>query len=209
MVQKNMINANDLRSGTFFKDGTGLWQVITFEHNKMGRGSGTIKVKVRNLKSGSVTEKSFITGARVDEADIEKKKAQFLYCDRKGAIEASTRSGGDSYQDGDSYNFMDPVSFEQFLLSSFVIGEQAKFLYEGLEVELVVSDGQALSVELPNNLIYTIAETGPGEKGNTVSNVYKDAALNNGLVVKVPMFMGVGDKIKVDTRTGNYVERVK
>lgn len=186
-----MLNVNELRTGAVFKDDAGLWQVITYEHNKMGRGSGTIKVKAKNLKSGSITEKSFITGARVEEADVEKRKAQYLY------------------RDGENYNFMDADTYDQFAVSGVVLGEQAKFLKEGMEVSLILGEGQALGVEIPNNLIYTITETGPGEKGNTVSNVYKEATLDNGLTVKVPMFMKIGDKVKIDTRTGQYVERVK
>ena len=186
-----MINVNDLRPGTVFKEENTLWQVMTYEHIKMGRGSGNIKVKVRNLKTGSSTEKSFITGARVEEAGVEKKKAQFLY------------------PDGENFFFMDPVSFEQFPLASEVVGEQAKFLKDGLEVNLIVADGQALGMEMPNSLIYEITETGPGEKGNSVSNVFKAATLDNGMEVKVPMFMKIGDKVKVDTRSGQYLERVK
>lgn len=186
-----MLNVTELRNGAVFKEGNNLLQVITYEHVKMGRGSGTIKLKVKNLRTGSTTDKSFITGARVDEANVQKKKAQFLY------------------RDGENLNFMDPVSFEQFPLTSSVAGDQAKYLKEGLEVTLIVSEDEALGIELPLNLIYEIAETGPGEKGNTVSNVFKEATLDNGLVVKVPMFMKVGEKVKVDTRTGQYVERVK
>lgn len=186
-----MLNVNDLRNGAVFKEDNQILQVLTYEHIKMGRGSGTIKVKVRNLKTGSVTERSFITGARVDEADVSKVKVQFLY------------------GDGEIFNFMDPVSFEQFSLPASVVGDQAKFLKDGLEVNLIVSGDEALGLEIPNTLIYAISDTGPGEKGNTVSNVYKDATLYNGLVVKVPMFIKTGDKVKVDTRTGQYVERVK
>lgn len=186
-----MINASDLRNGMVFKEDNQLLQVITFEHIKMGRGSGNIKVKVKNLKTGSIVEKSFITGARVEEADVEKKKAQFLY------------------QDGEDYYFMDLVTFNQFPLSKDVLGEQAKFLKDGLDVILIVNGEQALGLEISNSLIYEITDTGPGEKGNTVSNVFKDAMLDNGLAVKVPMFAKIGDKIKVDTRTGQYLERVK
>ena len=186
-----MLNVTDLKNGTFYKEGKDILLVLTYEHVKMGRGSGTIKVKVRNVRTGSVTEKSFITGARVDEANVEKKKAQFLY------------------RDANNFYFMDPVSFEQFSLSGSVLGEQAKFLKDGLEVILIVSDEEALGMELPLSLVYEIAETGPGEKGNTVSNVFKDATLDNGLIVKVPMFLKIGEKVKIDTRTGQYVERVK
>lgn len=185
------LNVNDLRNGTFFKEEKDILQVLLYEHIKTGRGSGNIKLKVRNVRTGSVVEKSFITGARVDEADVEKKKTQFLY------------------RDGENFNFMDPVSFEQFVVSKQVLGEQAKYLKDGLEVILIVSEGEALGMELPMNLVYGIVETGPEEKGNTVSNVYKEAVLDNGLVVKVPMFMKVGEKVKIDTRSGEYVERVK
>ncbi len=189
------LNVTDLRNGTFYKEGKDIFLVVTYEHMKTGRGSGNIKLKVRNIRSGSVTEKSFITGARVDEANVEKKKAQFLYRD------------GDSPA-GEFY-FMDPQSFEQFIITASVLVNQAKYLKDGLEVILIVSEGEALGLELPMSLVYTIAETGPGEKGNTVSNVFKEATLDNGLVVKVPMFMNVGEKVKVDTRSGEYIERVK
>lgn len=185
------LNVNDLRNGTFFKEGKEIFLVVTYEHIKTGRGSGNIKLKVRNVRSGAVVEKSFITGARVEEANVEKKKAQFLY------------------RDGESFYFMDPESFEQFPLSDSVVGEQAKFLKDGLEATLIVSEGEGLGLEFPNSLVYEITDTGPGERGNTVSNVFKDATLDNGLVVKVPMFVRIGEKIKVDTRTGQYVERVK
>lgn len=190
-----MLNVTELRNGTFYKEGKDILLVVTYEHVKTGRGSGNIKVKVRNLRTGSVVEKSFITGARVDEADVAKVKAQFLY------------------RDGDSpageFNFMDPQSFEQFTVPAQVIGDQAKYLKDGLEVILIVSEEEALGVELPMSLVYTISETGPGERGNSVSNVFKEATLDNGLIVKVPMFMKVGEKVKVDTRSGEYIERVK
>lgn len=185
------LNATELRNGTVFTDGGQLLQVITYEHNKMGRGSGNIKVKVRNLKTGSITEKTFITGARVEGASVEKKKAQFLY------------------HDGESYNFMDPESYEQFAIPKSVMADEVKYLKDGLEVTLLVNEGEALALELPNSIVYEIKETGPEEKGNTVSNVYKEAVLDNDLIVKVPMFMSAGEKVKVDTRTGQYVERVK
>lgn len=185
------LNVTDLRNGTFYKEGKDILLVLTYEHVKTGRGSGNIKLKVRNIRTGAVVEKSFITGARVDEANVEKKKAQFLY------------------READNFNFMDPVSFEQFSIPAQVIGDQAKYLKDGLDVILIVSEGEALGLELPMSLIYTISETGPGERGNSVSNVFKEAVLDNGLVVKVPMFMNIGESVKVDTRSGEYIERVK
>lgn len=186
-----MLNVTDLRNGAVFNENGQTFMVLVYEHVKTGRGGGTIKVKVKNIKTGAITEKGFPTGGRVEQADVQKTKAQFLY------------------SDGEGLNFMDPVSFEQFTLSAQVVGDQAKYLQEGMEVILIVADGEAVGMELPNSLIYTIADTGTGEKGNTVTNVYKDATLDNGLAVKVPMFMKNGDKVKIDTRTGLYVERVK
>lgn len=185
------LNVNDLRAGTVFREDGQTFVVLVYEHVKTGRGGGTIKVKVKNIKTGSIVEKGFNTGSRVEEADVEKKKVQYLY------------------NDGSEYNFMDNESFEQFAVPASVLGDQTKFLKEALDVILVVSEGEVVGAELPNSLVYEITETGPSEKGNTVSNVYKEAVVDNGLVVKVPMFMRVGEKIKVDTRTGQYVERVK
>ncbi len=202
------LNVNDLRNGTFYKEGSDIFSVLTYEHIKTGRGSGNIKLKVRNLKTGSVVEKSFMTGARVDEADVEKKRTQYLYRDgdnHKQSLKTSSESDAFKLV----YNFMDPVTFEQFPIPASVLGNQAKFLKEGLEVILIVGEGQALAMELPLSLVYTISDTGPEEKGNTVSNVYKEATLDNGLIVKVPMFAKIGEKVKVDTRSGAYVERVK
>lgn len=186
-----MINATELRNGTVIKEGKELLQVISYEHIKMGRGSGTIKIKVKNLRSGAITEKGFITGARVEDAVVEKRKAQYLY------------------KEGDSFNFMDPQSYEQFAISGQILGDDSKYLKDNMEVTLIIHEGDALGMELPNSLVYQIKETGPEEKGNTVSNVYKEAVLDNDLIVKVPMFMKVGDRVKIDTRTGQYVERVK
>lgn len=186
-----MANINELRTGAVFQEDGQLFQVITYEHIKMGRGSGTVKLKVRNLRTGSIVERGFITGARVEDAQVDKKKVQFLY------------------QDSEKYFFMDPITFEQFPIAASILGDDAKFLKEGLDVVLLVTGEEALALELPNSIIYEIKETGPEEKGNTVSNVYKEATLDNDLVVKVPMFMKVGDKVKIDTRTGAYVERVK
>src|SRR3990167_3052774 len=145
------LNVAELRNGTVFREGENILQVLSYDHIKMGRGSGNVKVKVKNLRSGSITERSFITGARVDEANVEKQKTQYLY------------------QDGKDFYFMNPQTFEQFPISKSVLGNQAKYLKESLEIILIVLEGEALGIELPLSLTYTISETGPSEKGNTVS----------------------------------------
>src|SRR3989344_1302678 len=186
-----MLNVTELRNGVVFKEDNNLFQVLNYEHIKMGRGSGNVKVKVRNLRSGAVVERSFITGARVQDTSVDKRQTQYLY----------------NY--GNTYYFMDKESYEQFELLKSLVESQVKYLKDGMDVTVLMVEGEALGIELPNSLIYEVTETGPEEKGNTVSNVFKDATLDNGLIVKVPMYMKQGEKIKVDTRSGQYVERVK
>ncbi|KKQ65799.1 MAG: Elongation factor P [Candidatus Daviesbacteria bacterium GW2011_GWA2_38_24] len=186
-----MLNVTELRNGVVFKEDNNLFQVLNYEHIKMGRGSGNVKVKVRNLRSGAVVERSFITGARVQDTSVDKRQTQYLY------------------NDGNTYYFMDKESYEQFELLKSLVESQVKYLKDGMDVTVLMVEGEALGIELPNSLIYEVTETGPEEKGNTVSNVFKDATLDNGLIVKVPMYMKQGEKIKVDTRSGQYVERVK
>ena len=186
-----MLNVTELRNGVVFKEDNNLFQVLNYEHIKMGRGSGNVKVKVRNLRSGAVVERSFITGARVQDTSVDKRQTQYLY------------------NDGNTYYFMDKESYEQFELLKSLVESQVKYLKDGMDVTVLMVEGEALGIELPNSLIYEVTETGPEEKGNTVSNVFKDATLDNGLIVKVPMYMKQGEKIKIDTRSGQYVERVK
>lgn len=186
-----MISVTQLRSGTFFEDQGQIFEVLSYEHTKMGRGSGNIRVKVRNLETGAIFDKTFITGASVNEANLTKIKAQFLY------------------QDDENFHFMDNQTFEQFAISGQKLGEQKKFLKEGLELYLLVYKGDPLSTELPRALAFKVAQTGPSYKGNSVTNVYKPAILENGLEVRVPVFIKVGEVVRIDTKTGEYLERAK
>ena len=201
-----MISVTELRSGTVFEEqgpssalSTSLkasadkqyFLVLSYEHIKMGRGSGNVKVKVKDFKSGSTLEKSFITGAKVQEIDINRHKVQFLY------------------QDGQGFHFMDSESYEQFTLSQNIIGDLARFLKEGMELTLFSVDDKPLYVEAPKILEYKVTQTGGSARGNTVGASQKDAILENGLTVKVPLFIKIGEVIRVDTRTGQYVERAK
>ncbi len=184
-----MVNITELRAGKFFEEKDDIFEVLNYEHLKMGRGSANIKLKVKNLRSCAITEKSFISGARVNEAHLEKKKVKFLWKDEA------------------SFNFTDTGSWEQFSLNKNQIGEAAKFLKEEEEYEILFFDKEALSLELPRLMELTVNETGPGVKGDSVSNVYKSATLSNGMQISVPLFIKTGDKIKIDTRNGEYVER--
>lgn len=186
-----MIPITELRSGATFRDKGEIFEVTEYRHTKMGRGSANVKVKIRNLKTGESSEKTFISGARVEEADIERKKLQFLY------------------QDAESIIFMDPGTFDQLPIKISVLGGKEKFLKEGETYEALVSGDNVINVQLPKLMELKITEAGPGVKGDTVSNVYKPATLENGLKIKVPLFIKEGDTIKVDTRNGEYVERVR
>lgn len=186
-----MINVNDLRNGTTFQDGGNLFEVLEYSHTKMGRGTATIRVKVKNLRTLATTEKTFISSARVEEAQLEKIAGQFLY------------------KDDSDVTFMDPVTFDQFPVPVVVLSGQEKYLKEGENYSLNSFEGKVLSVDLPRTVILKIVEAPPGVRGDTVSNVYKEATVENGIKVKVPLFINPGDSVKVDTRSGEYVERVK
>ena len=186
-----MIPVTELRAGTTFKEGGEIFEVTSYQHAKIGRGSANIKVKARNLKTGQLVERTFISGAKVEEAETEKRKLAYLY------------------RDSESLVFMDPKSYEQFPIKSSLVGEKEKFLKESETYEVLVSGESILSVDLPKLMEFRVAETGPGVKGDTVSNVFKDAVLENGIKVKVPLFINQGDRVKVDTRSGEYVERAK
>lgn len=183
-----MISVNDLRAGAIYEDSGNLLQVLSFEHIKMGRGSATIKVKVKNLRTGSISEKGFINGQKVQDVSVIKKEMQYLY------------------QDGESVYFMDPTTFEQVTIPLAIIPEAA-YLKEGQNYPISFKDTEALSLVMTPKVDLKVVDTAPGVKGNSASNVFKDATLENGLKTKVPLFINVGDTIRVDTRTGAYTER--
>ena len=156
----------------------------------MGRGNATIRVKIRNLITGATLERAFTSGASVEEADVEKVKAQHLY------------------RSGDWVYFMEMVSFEQIELPVSLIDEGVSYLKEGQEVYIFIFEGHAVSVELPITVQLKITETEPGFKGDTATSAFKPAVTETGLKIDVPLFIRVGDMIKIDTRTGEYLERI-
>lgn len=184
-----MISVTDLRANAVFEEDGQLLKVLKYEHVKLGRGTATIKVKVRNLRTASVTERTFISGARVQEASLAKKEVQFLYADN-------------------NYVFMDPITFEQFTITSRKIGEDTRFLRDGMMVQLLLYEDEPLSIELPIKMEFKVTQADPSVRGNSATNIFKDAVLQNGLKLKVPLFVDEGDTIRIDTRTGEYVERV-
>lgn len=186
-----MISATELRAGVVFEDNGHYFLVLTYEHSKMGRGSGNIKVKVRDLSTGATIEKSFTTGAKVEDVNLIRKKVQYLYRDDNG------------------FHFMDLANYEQFVLEERLVSDSAKFLKEGIEAVIFTVGEKPLYVEIAKVCEYKVSQTGGSDRGNTVGASYKDAVLENGLVVKVPLFIKNGETIRVDTRTGDYVERAK
>lgn len=183
-----MFNINDIKNGmTFVQDGQ-IYQVIEFLHVKPGKGAAFLKTKLRNLRTGSTIEKTFNTNIKLEKAIIEKQKAQYLY------------------QSGDAYNFMNMETYEQIELTKDQLGDDVLLLKENLEVELSFYNGELLGVILPEKIEMTIVHTEPGVKGNTATNATKDAEVETGLIVKVPLFIEQGETIIV-TRDGKYDSR--
>ena len=185
-----MISAGDLRKGTTFEDGGQVYTVIDFLHVKPGKGAAFVRVKLRNVISGGVTETTFNPTAKFQEAVIERKEMQYLY------------------SDGELYYFMDQETFEQIPLNYEKVEDATEFLKENICAIIKCDNGEAFSVEAPNFVELQITECEPGVKGNTATNALKPATLETGAIVNVPMFVNEGDVIRVDTRTGEYMERM-
>lgn len=185
-----MISVTQLRSGVCFVDHEEPWRVMTYKHTHISRGSGTIKVKCKNLKTGNVLAKTFKSGDKVEDILVTKERYQYLY------------------QDGEEYVFMNQTTFEQVSLEERVLGDDVLFLKEGGEVDILVWDETPLALDLPAKINFKVTEAAPGERGDSASNVYKDAVLENGLKVRVPLFINAGDTVRIDTRDKSYVERV-
>ncbi len=185
-----MISVTDLRSGVVFQQDGQLFQVLSYEHIKMGRGSANIKVKIKNLRTGGTVDKSFINGAKVDNVNVFKRDIQYLY------------------KDSDFAYFMEPTNFDQVSIPLNILGSDVYYLKEGESFNISFLGDEALSLNLPPKMEFKVEDTAAGVKGNSATNVFKDAVLENGIKAKVPLFINVGDRIRVDTRTGAYSERV-
>lgn len=184
-----MIDVNKLKVGVTFTEEGQPFKVMKYDFTKMGRGNATIKIKAKNLFSGAIVTKGYISGNMVENILLEKKHLQYLYKDDENAF------------------FMDPVSFEQCEIPLVVLGDDVKFLVEGEKAWVLFWDEKILGVEMQASVIMEITDTEPGARGNTVSNVLKPAQTASGLTVMVPLFIGVGDKIKINTETGQYTAR--
>lgn len=184
------ITTNDLKNGITLELDNGLFQVIEFQHVKPGKGSAFVRSKLRNVRTGSVLEKTFNAGVRVEQALLDKKDMQFLY------------------RDGDDYVFMDTESYDQMNVAPAALGDAADYLIEQNIAIIAFYNGDIVTVEIPPAVELVVTETEPGMQGDRVSGAKKSATLQTGKVVQVPLFINIGDKIRVDTRSGDYMTRV-
>ena len=184
-----MINVNDIKVGMTVLFEGDIYSVIEFLHVKPGKGAAFMKTKLRNLRTGAIVEKTFNSSIKLEKAMIEKHPMQFLY------------------NDGNKYNFMNMQTFEQIELSADQIGDDAIYLKEGLEVDLTFYEGELLGLILPDKIAMKIVSTEPAVKGNTTNNAQKDAVLETGHTVRVPLFLEEGETILISTKDGKYVSR--
>ena len=183
------ININDIKNGmTIIMDGN-LYSIVEFQHVKPGKGPAFVRIKRRNLRTGSVTEDTFNTNIKVTKARIEKVKASYLYAM------------------GDTYVFMNSDTYDQLELPASVLGDNVNFIKEGLEIDIDNFEGEIIGISLPEKVEYTVVETEPAVKGNTATNASKDAKIETGYVVKVPLFINEGEKIIISTKDGKYSGR--
>ncbi len=185
-----MIDVNDLRKGVTFEYDGQLFKVLEYSHHKPGRGNATIRIKARNLKTGSNIEKTFQSGDRVPEARLEFHNVQFLY------------------SDGDNFHFMDNVTYDQPAIPTDVVGDLAGFLKEGTECKLTFYENKPLDIEVPLTVDLKVVAAEVAVRGDTATGVTKKVKVETGISVQVPNFVKEGDTIRVDTRTGEYVTRV-
>lgn len=185
-----MIDVNELRKGVTFELDGNLYKVIDYSHNKTGRGNATIRIKARNLLTGSNIERTFNSGLSVQDVSLDFSNVSYLY------------------NDGDLYYFMDNQTFEQPAIKKESLGESAQFLTEGMEVKLTFYKGEAIDIEMPTSVDLKVVSAEMAIRGDTATGVTKKVTTETGVVVQCPNFVNVGDTIRVDTRTGDYVTRV-
>ncbi|BAZ43497.1 translation elongation factor P [Chondrocystis sp. NIES-4102] len=184
-----MISSNDFRTGVTVELDGSVWRVVEFLHVKPGKGSAFVRTKLKNIQTGNTVEKTFRAGETVPQANIEKRTMQY------------------TYKDGEDFVFMDMESYEETRMGGENLGDRVNFLKEEMEVNVLFWDDRVLEVELPTSVVLEITETDPGVKGDTATGGTKPAIVETGAQVMVPLFISIGEKIKVDTRDGSYLGR--
>ena len=184
-----MINVNDIKNGMTLIIEDNIYQVVEFLHVKPGKGSAFMKTKLKNLRTGGTVERTFNTNVKFEKANIQRSSVQYLY------------------NTGNTYNFMNMETYEQIELTEDQVGDNKKYLLENMLVDIVMFEGELLGIVLPDKVEFTVVETEPAVKGNTTNNALKDAYVETGLLVKVPLFIEQGEKILVTTADGKYSSR--
>ena len=184
------LSTNDFKTGMTLELDNGLWSVVEFQHVKPGKGGAFVRSKLKNARTGQVVDKTFNAGIKVEQALLDKRDMQFLY------------------RDGGEYVFMDTDTYEQMTVAPSALGEAADYLIENAVAILAMYQDEIVSVEIPASVELRIAETEPGIQGDRVSGARKPATLETGKVIQVPLFIGPGERVKVDTRSGEYITRV-
>jgi elongation factor P len=184
-----MISTNDLHNGITLELDGEVYTVVEFQHVKPGKGSAFVRTKLKNIRTGAVIDRTFNAGEKVPRAQLDEREVQYLYAN------------------GDEYTFMDTETYDQYTVSARDLGDALHFLIENMTLSLLFHEGRVIGVELPNSVVLTVVETDPGLKGDTAQGGTKPARLETGYVVKVPLFVNTGDRVVVDTRTGEYLSR--
>lgn len=184
-----MINVNDIKNGMTVMIEGQIYQVVEFLHVKPGKGSAFMKTKLKNLRTGGTIERTFNTNVKFEKANINKQNVEYLY------------------NTGDTYYFMNMETYEQLELTSEQVGDNKNYLIENMNVYVILYEGELLGIDLPDKVEFTVVETEPAVRGNTTNSAMKDAKVETGLVVKVPLFINEGEKILVTTADGKYSSR--
>lgn len=184
-----MISVNDFKTGLTIKVDNGIWKVMDFQHVKPGKGAAFVRSKLRNLRTGAIQEKTFRAGEKVEKAQIDNRRMQYLYAN------------------GDSHVFMDNETYDQLELSGDKLEYELKFIKENMEVQIQSYEGETIGIELPNTVTLQVTETEPGIKGDTATGATKQATVETGYSLNVPLFVNEGDLLVINTTDGSYVSR--
>ncbi|GAB2553910.1 elongation factor P [Leucobacter ruminantium] len=185
-----MATSNDIKNGTVIKENGQLWSVVEFQHVKPGKGGAFVRTKQKNVVSGKIIDKTYNAGAKIETANVDRRDYQYLY------------------QDGADFVFMDKSDYDQLTVSGTVVGDSAKFMLENQDVQIALHEGEPLYLELPASVVLEVTYTEPGLQGDRSTGGTKPATVETGAEIQVPLFLETGTKVKVDTRTGDYLGRV-
>ncbi|MBP2652991.1 MAG: efp [Firmicutes bacterium] len=184
-----MISSNDFRNGVTIEIDGNVWQVVDFQHVKPGKGAAFVRAKLKNVRTGAVVERTFNAGEKMPKARIDRREMQYLYAS------------------DDMFNFMDNETYDQIALNADQLGDAVRFLKENMNIGIMMFQGTIIGLDLPYSVELEVVETDPGIRGDTATGGTKPAKLETGYVVKVPLFINTGDILRIDTRTGEYIER--